>query len=279
MGTEQNITKAWRSLYREGVSSPGGSEGSLELTIVVPTFNEYANVTSLVNALETVLCGVQWEVLFVDDHSPDGTAEQIRSASVANPRVRLLERIGRRGLSSACIEGMCTTIAPFIAVMDADLQHDEGVLPEMLHRLKTESLDLVVGSRAVPGGGMGEISAGRVMLSHLGSKAAHLFCNSELSDAMSGFFMLRRSFFEKCVARMEGIGFKVLLELLAASEMPPRIAEVPYTFRPRGRGSSKFGVCASLAYLRFLGRRFSRSFGATVRRVGEPALGGLLHRR
>ena len=203
------------------------------------------------------LSGIQWEILFVDDSSPDGTAEQVSLIAATNRRVRLLQRVGRRGLSSACIEGMRATTAPHIAVMDADSQHDEHVLPEMLSRLKSDALDLVVGSRAVSGGSMGKFPRRRAVLSQLGTKAARFICHCQLSDAMSGFFVLRRSFFEKTIDRSEGTGFKLLLELLASSETPPRIAEVPYTFRERQRGASKFGVSAGLAYLRFLRKRIA----------------------
>lgn len=231
---------------------------TVELTLVVPTFNERGNVQSLVAALIPVLGGIQWEILFVDDNSPDGTAEQVRIAAAANACVRLLDRVGRRGLSSACIDGIQATVAPYIAVMDADLQHDERILPEMLRRLKCESLDMVVGSRAISGGSTGDLSWGRILLSRFGTKAARLVCHCQLSDPMSGFFMIRRQFFEKCVDHLEGTGFKLLLELLAASDAPPRIAEVPYTFRRRQQGRSKFGVGTGVAYLSFLGKEFVR---------------------
>lgn len=255
------------------------SDSFSELAIIVPTLNERENIIRFVEALEAALRGIQWEVLFVDDHSPDGTAEEIRSIGVTNRRVRLLERFGRRGLSSACIEGMRLTVAPYLAIMDADLQHDEHLLPEMLRKLKTESLDLVVGSRTVPGGSMGDIAGARLFLSHLGSKAASLLRNCELSDAMSGFFMVNRSFFERCFHHLEGIGFKVLLELLAASKTPPRMAEIPYTFRRRLRGSSKFGMISGLAYLQFLAKELARFSPASVPRMEERTSWGVLHRR
>src|SRR6202012_2065416 len=116
----------------------------LELSVVIPTYKERQNVAPLVASLEAALQGVNWEVIFVDDHSPDHTADAIRELALTNPRVRILERIGRRGLSSACIEGMMASPAPSIAVMDADMQHDETILREMLHLLQSNKLDLVV---------------------------------------------------------------------------------------------------------------------------------------
>ena len=127
----------------------------LELAVVIPTFNERENIAAVIAALETTLAGTEWEAIFVDDHSPDGTAECVRSLAATNRRVRVLERIGRHGLSSACIEGMLATPARYIAVMDADMQHDESVLPKMLERIKSEHLEVVVASRNALGGSMG----------------------------------------------------------------------------------------------------------------------------
>src|SRR6202451_4650650 len=130
----------------------------LELSVVIPTYKERQNVAPLVASLEAALQGINWEVIFVDDHSPDHTSDTIRELALTNPRVRILERIGRRGLSSACIEGMMASPAPCLAVMDADMQHDETILPEMLHLLQSRKLDLVVASRRIAGGSMGEFA-------------------------------------------------------------------------------------------------------------------------
>src|SRR5436190_1189795 len=125
---------------------------AIELAVVVPCFNERDNVAILVEKLGTALRDIEWEVVFVDDDSPDGTADVARKLASANPRVRCLQRIGRRGLATAVIEGMLASSAPYLAVIDGDLQHDERRLPEMLSVLKNEKLDLVVGSRYVIGG-------------------------------------------------------------------------------------------------------------------------------
>src|SRR5437763_12814914 len=141
-----------------------------ELTIVIPTFNERDNVGALVGLLEKTLAGLAWEVIFVDDDSMDGTAGEVRRMSRTNPRVRCLHRIGRRGLSTAVIEGILASSAPFLAVMDGDLQHDERLLPVMLATLKSEPLELVVGSRYTSGGSLGEWSPGRVNISKLATR-------------------------------------------------------------------------------------------------------------
>jgi dolichol-phosphate mannosyltransferase len=227
------------------------SESSLptELAVVIPTYNERENVAPLLALLEQALAGTEWEAIFVDDNSPDGTSEFIRSLAVTNHRVRVLERIGRRGLSSACIEGMLATAAPYIAVMDADLQHDESILPTMLERMKAENLDIVVASRKIEGGSMGEFSRTRVWLSSLGSRISQWVSHSNVSDTMSGFFLVRRPFFRQVAPKLTGTGFKILVDLLASSPSNVRVGEVAYHFRMRQRGESKLDLGVELEYL------------------------------
>lgn len=214
----------------------------LDLAVVVPTYNERENVPLLISALREALGDLRWEVVFVDDDSPDGTAEIIDEFARWDGSVRLLRRVGRRGLSSACIEGALATSASVIAVMDADMQHDERVLPLMLARLREEGLDVVVGTRNAQGGSMGEFSARRRFLSRVGQKISAAVCRCELSDPMSGFFLFRRSFFLEVVHRLHGGGFKILVDMLASSERPVRLAEVGYQFRGRVHGESKLDL-------------------------------------
>lgn len=227
-------------------------ESPIELAVVIPTFNERENVPLLLAALADTLTGIEWEVIFVDDNSPDGTAERVREVAVTNRRVRILERVGRRGLSSACIEGMLATPAPYIAVMDADLQHDEKILPKMLERMKSEHLEIVVASRKITGGSMGEFAKGRVWLSNVGTWISRLVCRSEVSDAMSGFFLVDRTYVRETVPRLTGAGFKILLDLIASSPRPVLLGEVPYHFRNRQLGESKLDLNAELEYLHLL---------------------------
>jgi dolichol-phosphate mannosyltransferase len=224
----------------------------VELAIVIPTFNERDNIEPLLACLEQALPGIEYEVIFVDDDSLDGTAAGIRAISRQNPRVRVLQRIGRRGLSSACLEGMMATAAPYIAVMDADLQHDERILPEMLSRIKAGNLDLVAGTRNKEGGGMGEFGRHRVRLSHLGQRLSRTVSHTDLSDPMSGFFVVNRSFLEEVIHSASGTGFKILLDLVASSRRAVRFAEVPYTFRKRVRGASKLDILVGAEYLQLL---------------------------
>ena len=214
-------------------------QGSPCLSIVIPTFNERENVEDMVQRIDAALVGTAWEVLFVDDDSLDGTAELIRAISLRDPRVRCLHRIGRRGLSSACIEGILATSAPLIAVMDADLQHDERILPEMLRRLRNEGLDVVVGSRYVDGAGIGEWQSERAAMSRFATSLSRLIVSADLKDPMSGYFMMRRTAFMDSVRRLSSIGFKILLDLFASAPRPLKFCEVPYQFRPRHAGESK----------------------------------------
>ena len=122
------------------------------LSIILPTFKERDNVAELVRRLDAALAGIHWEAIFVDDNSPDGTAEAVKSLAIGDSRVRCLRRVGRRGLAGACIEGLLSSSAPYVAVMDADLQHDETVLPKMLRTLSAGEADLVAATRYVEGG-------------------------------------------------------------------------------------------------------------------------------
>lgn len=221
----------------------------MELAVILPTFNERENVPVVLEALARALEGIEWEAMFVDDHSPDGTAELVREIALENPRVRIVERIGRRGLSSACIEGMLATATPYLAVMDADMQHDESLLQKMLERIKSEKLDIVVASRNIEGGSMGKFAQSRVWLSQLGARISSLVCRCEVSDAMSGFFLLDRKFFQLEVGNLTGTGFKILVDLLASSPRPVRLGEIPYHFRDRQHGKSKLDVNVELEYL------------------------------
>jgi dolichol-phosphate mannosyltransferase len=251
----------------------------LELSVVIPTYKERQNVAPLLAALEATLEGINWEVIFVDDHSPDHTADAIRARALFNPRIRVLERVGRRGLSSACIEGMMASPAPSLAVMDADMQHDETALPEMLRLMQSGGVDVVVASRKTKGGSMGEFAVERVRLSDLGSRVSKLVCNCNVTDPMSGFFIVDSRFFRASVSRLTGAGFKILVDILASSPTPPRVAEVPYRFRNRVAGESKLDVNVELEYLfliidKFVGRFLPTRF---VLFICVGSMGFLLH--
>lgn len=219
--------------------SSGLQIGGPEFAIVIPTFNEKANIPELISRLRRTLNGIRWEVIFVDDDSPDGTSTAVREFGREDPRIRCIHRIGRRGLSSACIEGLLASAAPFLAVMDADLQHDETLLPKMLEVLRTESVDVVVGSRYIEGGGTGSWERSRVRKSRFATRLAQAAVKVPLHDPMSGFFAIRSEVLNPVVRRLSSIGFKILLDMLASSPTPLTVKELPYHFRERTAGESK----------------------------------------
>lgn len=223
-----------------------------ELTVVIPTLNERDNVPLVVERLNRVLAGIAWEVIFVDDDSPDGTADVVRALARAQPNIRCLHRLGRRGLSSACIEGILASAAPYAAVMDGDLQHDEGLLPVMLARIKAERLDIVVASRHVGEGGVGDWQRSRVMISDFATRLGRLVVKADLSDPMSGFFLIKREAFAATMRSLSGQGFKILLDLFASAPRPLAFAEVPIKFRQRLHGESKLDAMVAWEYATLL---------------------------
>lgn len=224
------------------ISRPAPVAVAPELTVVVPCYNERANLAPLVVNLEAALAGIAWEVLFVDDDSPDGTSDEARRIAAGDPRVRCMRRIGRRGLASAVIEGGLASSARYMAVMDGDLQHDETRLPAMLAALRNGA-ELVVASRHVAGGdaaGLG--SPWRHMLSGGGIRLARRLLPVRLSDPMSGFFMLPRATFERLAPRLTGQGFKILLDIVLTAEPRLRVVEIASRFRERAAGESKLDI-------------------------------------
>jgi dolichol-phosphate mannosyltransferase len=225
---------------------------TIELSVVVPCFNERDNVPIVIGKLAAALADINWEVIFVDDDSADGTAAAARDLACFDRRVRCIQRIGRRGLSTAVVEGMLSSSAPYLAVIDGDLQHDEQLLPEMLRVLKADRLDLVIGSRYVEGGGVGDWQRSRLAMSTLAARLARLVVREPLSDPMSGFFVMTRPALERSVHNLSGQGFKILLDLFASAPEPYRFRELPYTFRDRVHGQSKLDTLVVWEYLTLL---------------------------
>ncbi len=223
-----------------------------ELTVVVPTFNETENVQELVRLLNDALCNVNWEVIFVDDDSEDGTADRVRSITRADRRIRCVQRVGRRGLSSACVEGILASSAPFVAIMDGDLQHDERILLEMLAKLRSGKFDVVIGSRYVEGGSVGEWQSHRAFMSKFATALARVTVRADVKDPMSGFFMIRRESFMGVVRNLSSTGFKILLDIFASSRVPLSFCEIPYTFRTRKAGESKLDSTVMWEYMMLL---------------------------
>jgi dolichol-phosphate mannosyltransferase len=232
-----------------------GSESALEadvapqLSVIVPTFNECDNVTTLFRRLETALAGTAWEVIFVDDNSPVGTWNVVRDLARRDGRVRCIRRVGRRGLSGACIEGILASSAPFAAVIDADLQHDETQLPKMLALLRGGEFDLVIGSRYIEGGSADSFDRQRAGASAFATGLARRVLRVKIADPMSGFFMIRRDRFERLAPQLSTQGFKILLDIVATARGDLRIKEIPYRFGARLHGESKLDSMVALDFL------------------------------
>jgi len=221
------------------------------LSVVIPTFNERGNVAELIKRLDRTLAGVPWEAIFVDDNSPDGTADAVKTIAHGDSRIRCIRRVGRRGLAGACIEGILSSSAPFVAVMDADLQHDERVLPAMLAKLQSGEIDLVAATRYVEGGSAESFSSSRSKISRLATKMTQRALGTSLSDPMSGFFMMRRESFDAVAPLLSPVGFKILLDVATAGD-GVRIAEQPYSFGSRQEGESKFNIQVGVEFLGLL---------------------------
>ncbi|WP_347303970.1 glycosyltransferase family 2 protein [Croceibacterium sp. TMG7-5b_MA50] len=244
------------------------------LAVVIPTFNERDNVARMVEVLDAALAGIPFEMVFVDDDSRDGTRDKLAEIAAADPRVRMVHRIGRRGLSTAVVEGILSTTTPYVAVIDADLQHDERVLPQMLEILQAGEADVVVGSRYTAGGSTGDWEQSRVRVSAVATKLARMVARVPLTDPMSGFFALTRAAFDSAVRDLSGQGYKVLLDICASSAAPLRMAEVPYQFRRREAGDSKLDAMIVWEYLLLL---VDKLIGHVVpaRFVSFMAIGGI----
>jgi len=253
-----------------------------QLSLVVPTFNEAGNVALLVEKLEAVLGHIKWEVTFVDDNSPDGTADVVKELGKSKPYVHCIKRIGRRGLSSACIEGMASSNAPIVAVMDADLQHDETVLPQMFDMVDGGK-DLVLASRFFGGQTAEEgLTKFREAGSNVANWIANLVTGTKITDPMTGFFMLKRDRFEQVAPNLSSEGFKILLDIIATARnmgAPLDIGEVGFKFRARHDGESKM---SPLVAAQFFGLALSKMTGGLlpisfVMFAAVGALGVLVH--
>ena len=246
----------------------------LQLAVIIPTFNEAANVVPLLDKLSIALAAYHWEAIFVDDNSPDGTADLVREIGQKDIRVRVVHRIGRRGLSSAVIEGMLATSAPILAVVDGDLQHDEMALPKMVAAIESDQADIAIGTRYAKGGSVGEWNKLRHRASQGATWLGQKLLRVPLSDPMSGFMAIRRETLMAALPRLSGVGFKILLDIVASLPTPPRITEVPYVFRSRLNGESKADSMIALEYISLL---LDKTIGRFIptRLVSFLAVGGL----
>lgn len=233
----------------EGKQAPTDRPTAPDISIIVPTYNERANIAALVDAVRAALGDIPWEMIVVDDDSPDQTFNEVSKLAREEPRLRCLRRVGRRGLSSAVIEGAMVANGAVIGVMDADFQHDESILARMYETLVDENADIVVATRYAEGGGIGQWDARRARMSDFATRMACMLVGNQTSDPMSGFFMVRREVFSSVIYDLSQQGYKILLDIISSSHTPLRIAEVPYVFRTRQGGESKISIMVLAQFL------------------------------
>ena len=256
--SKQLIAEADRS-SRAGLPATGRGFAP-QVSIIAPAYNEQPNMGPLVRAVAAAMGDVHWELIVVDDDSPDGTADAVDDLARQGFPVRCIRRVGRRGLASAVVEGALASNAPYLAVIDADMQHDERLLPRMLALLETSDTDLVVGSRHVEGGSVGDWAQDRQAMSRFATWCARMLIGSEITDPMSGFFAVRRDVFHACIYDLSQQGYKILLDILTSSARPLKVVEVPYVFRNRQEGESKLDVMVLAEFLFLLVEKFTRGF-------------------
>jgi dolichol-phosphate mannosyltransferase len=223
-----------------------------EIAIILPTFNECHNLPVLIERIGRLLDGEDWEILVVDDNSPDGTSAVARQLGQRDRRIRCIRRIARRGLAGACIEGMLNSQARYAAVVDADLQHDETLLVSMLARMRKNDVDLIVASRYCDGAVESGFSQHRARVSQWGSALARRLLKIDLTDPMSGFFMIRRELIDEMAPALATQGFKILLDIAATAHGRLRVVELPYVLRERLHGESKFDLRVAFDFLQLL---------------------------
>ena len=227
-------------------------DAPLELTVVIPTLNEAGNIQPLLEKLGVALAGIEWEAIFVDDGSTDGTPDLLTSIAQNDRRVRMVRRIGRRGLSSAVVEGALASTTPIIAVIDADLQHDERILPDLYKAIAKDGNELAIGTRYAGNGSTGEWDDKRLKISRFATALASPIMKTRRSDPMSGFFAVRRDVLLEAAPGLSNVGYKILLDLVASSPRTLKLAEVGYTFGTRQSGESKLDEMVALEYIELL---------------------------
>jgi dolichol-phosphate mannosyltransferase len=237
-----------KAIHRHSVTC----EAPLELSVIIPTLNEAGNVEPLLERIGIALAGIEWEAIFVDDGSSDGTAELLTAIAQYDRRVRLIRRIGRRGLSSAVVEGALASTTPVVAVIDADLQHDERILPDLYRAIADAGHELAIGTRYSSSGSTGEWDQNRLKISQLATALASPIMKTRLSDPMSGFFAVRRDVLLEAAPGLSNVGYKILLDLVASSPRQLKLAEIGYTFGTRQSGESKLDEMVALEYIELL---------------------------
>ncbi len=221
------------------------------LSLILPTYNEAENLPELLPKLGEVLSGIEHEIIIVDDDSPDGTWKTAQGLAENHEDLHVIRRIGRRGLSSAVVEGFLAAKGDVLAVMDADGQHDLSVLPRIYDEVKSGT-NIAIGSRYIEGGSVGDWDERRQTLSRLATKLAVRLCKVEVHDPMSGFFAINRKTFEDTLPRLNPKGFKILLDFLVHVPKGTTAKEIPIKFGARMHGESKLSRRVQLQFIEYL---------------------------
>lgn len=216
-------------------------------SLVLPTHNEADNIKQVIAAIDSVLVGREYEIIVADDDSPDETWRIAQE--LENPRVKVLRRTENKGLSPAVVDAFAVAQGEYLGVMDADMQHDEMLLPQMLDRLAV--VEMVIGSRAVQGGSYGKFTLYRKCTSWVAAILARLILDVTIKDPMAGFFVLRRSVFTRAKPHLCPRGFKILLEIYCCA-YPVTYEEIGFYFRTRREGESKLTAGVMGEYLKSL---------------------------
>ena len=227
--------------------APGRSKPTV--SVIVPTYRESANIPILFERIKRVLNGAPWELVVVDDDSPDGTSSVAFALAAEDRRIRCLRRVNRSGLAGAVIEGWMSSSADFVAVIDGDLQHDESILPKMYEALARGSGNLAIGARIRNASGSGSLSPARQALSDLGAWFFRRIAGTTVADPMSGFFMIRREIVSRLAPRLSPDGFKILVDVILSAGGGLKIVEIPYEFRKRNAGESKLTPLVGIDFL------------------------------
>lgn len=244
------------------------------LSIIVPTFCEAQNIPVLFERFKRALAGLDWEMIVVDDDSPDGTAEIAFDLAARDKRIRCIRRVGRNGLAGAVIEGFLSSSAPLVGVIDGDLQHDESILPKMAQALNFGDFNLVIATRVSDAAQPDGLSPARQKLSDAGARIFRRISGLEVTDPMSGFFVIRREIIARIARKLSPDGFKILADILLSEGRGLRIVETPYVFRQRQAGESKLSPLVGMEFIGLLVHHASAGF-LPLRFVLFASIGGI----
>ena len=219
-----------------------------DISVILPTYNEAENIEIAINKIYQVLGDIDFEIIVVDDDSLDKTWEIVEKLKTSKDKIKLIRRFENKGLSSAIFTGMTEAKGAVILVMDADLQHDEKIIPLLFESIKRDKFQISIGSRDIEGGSYGDLSRKRKITSLIGRWFAHKLLKVNINDPMSGFFAISRSFFKEVKNQINPSGFKILLEFIVRKQTP-RVTEIGYKFKRRMYGDTKLNTTIIVEYL------------------------------